>query len=51
LGDTHPHTQTVLKNFRIFLQQVMEGDRTGELSDDAMTRSVLQQLQGGKGEG
>jgi tetratricopeptide (TPR) repeat protein len=45
LGDMHPNTQTFLRNFREFLQQVIQYDRTAELSCDRITRSLLQELQ------
>lgn len=45
LGDMHPNTQTFLRNFREFLQQVIQYDRTAELSGDPITRSLLQELQ------
>jgi hypothetical protein len=45
LGEAHPSTQTVWRNFIDFLVQVLQSDRASELSDDPMTRSILQQLQ------
>jgi len=45
LGETHPNTQTFLENARLFLQQVIQESRSNELSDDPITRSLLQQLQ------
>jgi tetratricopeptide (TPR) repeat protein len=45
LGEYHPNTQTVWRNFLSFLLQVIQEQRTDELSDDPMTRSLLQELQ------
>ncbi len=45
LGEAHPNTETFWSNFRLFLQQVIQENRTDELSDDPRTRSLLQQLQ------
>ncbi len=45
LGETHPHTQSIVQYFASFLQQVIQANRTDELSDDPMTRSMLQQIQ------
>ncbi|MER3435772.1 MAG: hypothetical protein C4288_20900 [Leptolyngbya sp. ERB_1_1] len=45
LGEPHPSTQTVLRNFRYFLDQALQGDRLSKLSDHPMTRSLLEQLQ------
>jgi len=44
LGQDHPNTQTVLGNFRVFVQTVIEADRAAELSDHPLTQSILQQL-------
>jgi hypothetical protein len=41
LGETHPHTQNVLRNFIGFLQAAIEGDRTADLSDHPIPRSRL----------
>ncbi|MEH2404478.1 tetratricopeptide repeat protein [Nostoc sp.] len=49
LGETHPSTQTAWENFLYLLQQVIQSDRTAELSDHPMTRSVLQELKEGRG--
>ena len=45
LGETHPNTQTAQRNFVYFIQKVIQSDRTSELSDHPMTRSLLEQLQ------
>jgi tetratricopeptide (TPR) repeat protein len=45
LGARHPQSQTVGRNFGAFLQQVVQHDRTAELSDHPLTRSLLQQIQ------
>jgi hypothetical protein len=44
LGENHPSTQTVQNNFLIFLQQVIQEQRTDELSDDPMTQAELRKL-------
>jgi tetratricopeptide (TPR) repeat protein len=45
LGENHPTTQTVWRNFLRFLQQVIQKNQTDELSNNSMTRSLLQQMQ------
>ena len=45
LGDNHPWMQESLRNFRSLLQKALQEQHTDELSDDPMTRSVLQALQ------
>ncbi|KAM3115138.1 tetratricopeptide repeat protein [Phormidesmis sp. 146-33] len=45
LTKDHPLTQMVCKNFRSLLQKAIQENRTDELSDDSMTRSLLQQIQ------
>ncbi len=45
LGADHPNTKTGLQNFLMFLQKALQENRIAELSDDPMTRSLLQQLQ------
>ncbi|XGV87986.1 MAG: tetratricopeptide repeat protein [Limnothrix sp. BL-A-16] len=45
LGQDHPNTQTGQKNFRIFVQTILEADRAADLSDHPLTQSLLQQLQ------
>jgi len=44
LGQNHPATRSFVKNFRIFVQTVIEADRAAELSDHPLTQSILQQL-------
>jgi tetratricopeptide (TPR) repeat protein len=44
LGQDHPNTQTFQKNFRRFVQTVIEADRAADLSDHPLTRSLLQEL-------
>jgi hypothetical protein len=41
LGPDHPTTQTVLKNFRGFLAQVMQAGQTAQLSDHLLTQGLL----------
>jgi tetratricopeptide (TPR) repeat protein len=38
LGENHPNTKIVRKNFEIFLQQAIEQHRTAELSAHPLTR-------------
>jgi tetratricopeptide (TPR) repeat protein len=45
LGGTHPSTQGAWQSFVLFLLQVAQENRTDELSDHPMTRSLLQQIQ------
>jgi tetratricopeptide (TPR) repeat protein len=45
LGESHPKTQNFIENFQKLLQYVIQSDRTAELSDHPMTRSLLQLLQ------
>jgi tetratricopeptide (TPR) repeat protein len=45
LGETHPYTQGTWQSFLSLLLQVAQENRTDELSDHPMTRSLLQQLQ------
>jgi hypothetical protein len=45
LGEQHAHTQSVGQSFVSCLQKAIESDRTSELSDHPMTRSLLQALQ------
>ncbi|MBN8560827.1 MAG: tetratricopeptide repeat protein [Leptolyngbya sp. UWPOB_LEPTO1] len=45
LGEAHPYTQQAWQGFIGFLVQVLQSERASELSDDPMTRSLLQQLQ------
>jgi tetratricopeptide (TPR) repeat protein len=45
LGETHLKAQTVWQRFRAFLWQVLQSDRSAELSNHSMTRSLLQDLQ------
>ncbi len=45
LGESHPYTQQTWQGFINFLVQVLQKGRASELSDDPMTRSILQQLQ------
>jgi tetratricopeptide (TPR) repeat protein len=45
LGETHPYTQRIRRNLISLLQRVVQDNRTDELSDHPMTRSLLQQLQ------
>ena len=45
LGETHPNTKRCWRNFLLFLQQVIQENRSDELSDNPRTRSLLQQLQ------
>ncbi|MGG6264518.1 tetratricopeptide repeat protein [Leptolyngbya sp. AN03gr2] len=45
LGANHPTTETAWGNFLEFLRQVIQRDRTAELSNHSITRSLLQQLQ------
>jgi tetratricopeptide (TPR) repeat protein len=52
LGQDHPNTQTVQKNFRSFVQTVIEAggaslaeqSRAAELSDHPLTQAILQEL-------
>ncbi|MEL6496147.1 MAG: tetratricopeptide repeat protein [Cyanobacteria bacterium J06623_7] len=44
LGAEHPRTDTVFENFTYFLRQVISQNRTGELSQNSTTRSLLKQL-------
>ncbi len=45
LGKDHPNTRTVLENIWGFLQEAIKAGRTSELSDDPMTRALLQKIQ------
>jgi tetratricopeptide (TPR) repeat protein len=45
LGKNHPWAQSWYENFRSLLQKAIQENRTDELSDDPMTRSILQELQ------
>ncbi|MBD1854027.1 MULTISPECIES: tetratricopeptide repeat protein [Leptolyngbya] len=45
LGEMHHCTQDTLEEFVYFLQEIAQSDRTSELSDHPLTRSLLQQLQ------
>jgi tetratricopeptide (TPR) repeat protein len=45
LGENHPNTQIVRKNFEIFLQQVIDQNRTADLSTHPLTQTLLQPLQ------
>ncbi|NEP03655.1 tetratricopeptide repeat protein [Okeania hirsuta] len=42
LGEEHPNTQTVMKNYGIFLQQVLNENRQGELSDQRSLQIISQ---------
>jgi Flp pilus assembly protein TadD len=44
LGENHEWTQKAAKNWRSFLQNVIQDQRTDELSDDPMTQTMLQEL-------
>ncbi|XGW00851.1 MAG: tetratricopeptide repeat protein (plasmid) [Leptolyngbya sp. BL-A-14] len=44
LEESHTWRQEATQRFRSFLQKVLQNQGTGELSDDPMTRSVLQEL-------
>jgi tetratricopeptide (TPR) repeat protein len=45
LEESHPWRQHGSKDFRSLLQKAIQENRTDELSDDPMTRSLLQELQ------
>jgi tetratricopeptide (TPR) repeat protein len=45
LGESHPMMQKDAQRFRSLLQKAIQENRTDELSDDPMTRSLLQELQ------
>jgi tetratricopeptide (TPR) repeat protein len=45
LEESHLWRQEATKNFRSLLQKALQDHRTDELSDDPMTRSILQDLQ------
>ncbi|MGV0023929.1 tetratricopeptide repeat protein [Phormidesmis priestleyi] len=45
LEESHRWKREASKNFRSFLQKALQENRSQELSDDPMTRSLLQQLQ------
>ncbi|BAU11184.1 hypothetical protein LEP3755_16770 [Leptolyngbya sp. NIES-3755] len=45
LGEAHPSAQMAWRGFIELLVQVLQSDRTSELSDHPLTRSMLQQLQ------
>jgi tetratricopeptide (TPR) repeat protein len=45
LGEKHPWTQKFHENFRSLLQKAIQENCTHELSNDPMTRSLLQELQ------
>jgi tetratricopeptide (TPR) repeat protein len=45
LGKEHPKTVQIKEHFRSLLQKVLQENRTDELSDDPMTRSLLQEIQ------
>jgi len=45
LRGNHPRTQKYHENLRSFLQKAIQENRTAELSDHPMTRSLIQQLQ------
>jgi tetratricopeptide (TPR) repeat protein len=44
LGENHPSTKRGWENFRLFVQQMVEEGREGELSDHPMTQAVLQEI-------
>ncbi|MBW4528498.1 MAG: tetratricopeptide repeat protein [Phormidium tanganyikae FI6-MK23] len=45
LEESHTWRQEASQRFRSLLQKAIESDRTDELSDDSITRSLLQELQ------
>lgn len=45
IGENHPNTETVWKNFAIFLQRVIDRNRTADLSNHPLTQTLLQSLQ------
>jgi len=46
LGEFHSNTQTGIENFRLLIEQVMNSDRVGELSDHSFTQATLRDLGG-----
>ncbi|MBW4472627.1 MAG: tetratricopeptide repeat protein [Stenomitos rutilans HA7619-LM2] len=50
LGDNHPWMQEGATSFRALLQKAIQEQRTDKLSDDPMTRLVLQELREESGE-
>ena len=45
LGNDHPNTQIVFENFIVFIQTVIEKQRTAQLSDHPLTQALLKHLQ------
>lgn len=48
LGETHPNTQTVQRNFLSFLQEVIAAEQTAQLSDHPVTQQMIEELRQGE---
>ncbi|GAB4459172.1 MAG: hypothetical protein OHK0037_04110 [Elainellaceae cyanobacterium] len=49
LGQDHPTSQTVRKNFEKLVKLAVQAGRAGELSDHPVTQGLIQQMQQGEG--
>jgi tetratricopeptide (TPR) repeat protein len=45
LGDDHPNTKLFRKNFRLFVQQIIDEGQTAQLSDHPVTQTLRQELE------
>jgi tetratricopeptide (TPR) repeat protein len=45
LPENHPHIQTTWGNFIYLIQQALENDKAGELSDHPATQAILKEMQ------
>ncbi|NJL42169.1 MAG: tetratricopeptide repeat protein [Leptolyngbyaceae cyanobacterium SM1_4_3] len=43
-GENHRHTRNIRNNYRYLIQQMVESDRTQELSSHPITQALLQQI-------